>query len=87
MSDHLKVLFNEGLQFVSKSEHLGHLLSDDEDTSHDLEMKRREFVAQFHSLRQELGNQSPVVYLKLIDIFLSHFYGHNLWDLNSVAAE
>ena len=33
------------------------------------------------------GEQSPVVYLKLIDIFLSHFYGHNLWDLNSEAAE
>ena len=81
------VLYNQPLPFVSKSEHLGHLLSDDEDTSHDLEIKRREFVAQFHSLRQELGNQSPVVYLKLIDIFLSHFYGHNLWDLNSEAAE
>ena len=72
----LLILYNQPLPFVSEAEHLGHSISIDERTSHDIDLKRREFVGKYHSLRQELGDQSPVVYLKLINIFLSHFYGH-----------
>ena len=80
-------LYNTHLPFVSHSKHLGHLISNDECTSHDLQWKRREFVGKIHSLRQELCNQSPSVYIKLIVIYFVHFYGHCLWDLSSEDAE
>ena len=38
----------------------------------------------FHALRQELKQQSPLVYMQLIDIYLAHFYGSNLWNLFNV---
>ena len=63
------------------------MISVDECTSHDIDLKRREFVGKYHSLHLELGDQSPVVYLKLINIFLSHFYGHCLWDYSHESAE
>ena len=31
--------------------------------------------------------QTPEVFMKLVDIYLAHFYGHCLWDLSSKVAE
>ena len=61
--------------------HLGHLLYKDGTLNLDCDMKRKSFIGQFHELRQELKFQEPVVYIKLINIYLSHFYGNNLWNL------
>ena len=80
-------LYNQQLPFVNKAEHLGHVISNDESTEHDIHQKRREFISKYHSLRQELGSQSPAVLLTLINIYFTHFYGHCLWNLASDAAE
>ena len=79
------ILYNQPLPFVNEAEHLGHLRSVDEFTSHDVDLKRGDFVGKYQSLRQELRNQSSVVYLKLIN--LSYFYGHCLWDYSQESAE
>ena len=39
-----------------------------------------------HALGQELGSQHPFVVISLVSIYFSSFYGSNLWDLYSDAA-
>ena len=80
-------MYDRDLPYVSDWIHLGHIITNDECMSHDLLTRRREFIGKLHSLQQELGNQSPHVYIKLIDIYLIHMYGSNLWDLSSVYAD
>lgn len=53
---------------------------------HDLLNKRGEFISNVHALRQELGNQDPDVFIKLVVIYLSSMYGSNIWDLCSDSA-
>ena len=80
------ILYDTPLPWVDSYKHLGHLLHIDEDMSHDLLQKRGEFIGKVHALRQELGDQNPVVFMSLVSIYLSSFYGSNLWDLYSEAA-
>ena len=61
--------------------HLGHLIYKNGNFDCDAESKRKSFCGQFHALRQELGKQSPIVLMKLINVYLCSFYGSNLWDL------
>ena len=61
--------------------HLGHLLYKDGTLNLDCDLKRRSFIGQYHALRQELKYQDPLVFLHLINIYLAHFYGSNLWYL------
>ena len=69
------------LPWCDTYEHLGHLLYKDGTLKRDCDLKRRSFIGQFHALRQEIKYQKPIVFLKLINIYLSHFYGSNLWNL------
>ena len=75
------------LPWVSSYKHLGHLLHTSEDWSHDLLKKRGVFIGEFHELQQELGLQESVVMEKLVNTYITSFYGSSLWDLKSVAAE
>ena len=47
----------------------------------DVDLKRRSFIGTFHELRQGLKWQHPSVYTNFIVIYISHFYGSNLWNL------
>ena len=80
-------LYDLQVPFVKTSEHLGHVISNDENTEHDINQKRREFISKYHTLQQELGAQSPVVLITLVNVFFTHFYGHCLWNISSPAAE
>ena len=53
---------------------------------HDLEDKKHTLIGKIHSLRQELSDQEPLVYMKLIRIYLLHLYGGTLWDIFSNGA-
>ena len=75
------ILEGKQLPWVDSWPHLGHLLHRDESLDHDLLQKRGQFIGKLHSLKQEFGNQDPIVYTKLVSIYLSSFYGSNLWDL------
>ena len=72
------------IPWVPSYKHLGHLLHDSEDWDSDLLQKRGIFIGGFHELQQELGLQDPSVMLKLVNTYISSFYGSPLWDLNSV---
>ena len=75
------ILAGKNLPWVLSWPHLGHTLHQDESMSHDLMQKRGQFIGKLHSLRQEFGNKDPIVFMKLVSIYLSSFYGSNLWDL------
>ena len=74
------------LPWVDSHYHLGHLIHRDESMCHDLLSERGEFISKIHSLRQEMGDQSPVVFMKLVNIYNTSIYGSNLWDLYGNAA-
>lgn len=80
------MLYDKPLPWADSYKHLGHLINTDEHMSHDLFTKRAEFISKAHSLRQELGFQDPLVFMKLVMVYLSSMYGSNLWDLFGEAA-
>ena len=80
------MLYNRPLPWVVSHMNLGHLVHTDEHMSRDILAKRGTFIGNEHALRQELGFQDPDVFMRLVLIYLSSFYGSNLWDLFSDAA-
>ena len=44
-------------------------------------------IGKFHSFRQHLGQQDPVVLLSLINTYIMSLYGSNIWDLSSAQSE
>ena len=80
------ILYNKQLPWVDSHIHLGHLIHKDESMCHDILNKRGEFISNVHSLRQELGDQEPDVFMKLVNIYYSSMYGSNVWDLYSDTA-
>ena len=74
------------LPWSDSYKHLGHVLYRDGSLKLDVDLKRRSFIGLFHALRQELQQQYPVIYMELINIYISHFYGSNLWNLFDVDA-
>ena len=80
------VLYDIPLPWVDSYKHLGHYIHSDQNMSHDTLRKRGEFIGNVHAMRQEMGDQNPVVFLALINIYFSSFYGSNLWDLFSEEA-
>ena len=81
------VLYGDKLPFDSQHKNLGHMLSDDESMNVDMDLKINSFIGKFHSLRQQLGPQDPIVMLTLVNTYLTSLYGSNIWDLSSAASE
>ena len=71
------------LPWVSSYKHLGTIIHNSEDWVHDMLIKRGMFIGGFHELQQELGVQHPAVMLRLVNTYITSFYGSPLWDLNS----
>ena len=80
-------LYGKPLPWVDSHPHLGNLITNDSSMDNDLLSKRGEFISKVHSLRQELGDQSPDVFIKLVNIYLVSMYGSNIWDLFGAAAQ
>ena len=79
-------LYNLDLPYVDQWEHLGHTIHKDGQTSHDIMKSRAIFISKIHSLHQELGRVHPKVFMILVQIYLTAFYGATLWDLDSFEA-
>ena len=79
-------LYGKPLPWVDSHIHLGIKINRDGSMDHDLLCKRGEFISKVHSLRQELGDQSPEVFMRLVNIYLTSMYGSNTWDLFGPAA-
>ena len=72
------------LPFVQQWEHLGVIISSDESSHHDLNLKKGAFIGKVHVLQQELGLMDPIVFMKLVKIYFLHLYGSSLWDIFDV---
>ena len=79
-------VYGSDIPWVQEAQHLGHTINADESTDHDLLKKRAIFISKIHALRQELGDQHPEVFNKLVYAYAGSFYGSNLWDLYTVTS-
>ena len=79
-------LYGLSLPYVDRWIHLGTVIHKDEKSDYDVLKTRGEFISNIHSLYQELGRINPYLYIKLVNIYLSSFYGCCLWDLDSPSA-
>ena len=50
---------------------------------HDVAVKRGKFIGTLNSMLQELHFVDSNVFMKLVNIYCTSFYGSNLWDLYS----
>ena len=76
-------LYGLSLPYVDQWNHLGTIINRDESSSYDILKCRAEFISNIHCLYQELGKINPYLFIKLVRIYLSSFYGSCLWDLDS----
>ena len=72
---------NFQIPWCDSYKHLGHTLYRDGSLKLDVDIKKRSFIGTFYELKQELKSQNPLVFMNLIMVYLSHFYGSNLWNL------
>ena len=49
-----------------------------------MDLKKRIFIGTFFELKQELKSPDPIVFMNLIMLYNSHFYGSNLWNLMDI---
>ena len=75
------------IPWTNKYVHLGHVFYKDGSSEIDCVEKSHTFMGKYHSLCQLLKLKDPMVYMKLINIYLCDFYGSNLWYLFGAAAE
>ena len=74
-------VYNMEIPWVEEAGHLGHVVNNDESCAQDMRRKRATYISKVHSLRQELGNQDPEVFNKIIFTYGGAFYGAMLWDI------
>ena len=78
------MLGTKPLPTVLQWPHLGVMIStSDESFESDLDDKRKILIGKISSLQQELGDQDPAVFVKLVQIYFLHLYGSSLWDIYS----
>ena len=75
------------LPWVSTVKHLGYTLQSDNTMSVDCSLKRGQFIRELNPLRQEFHYVSPQVYVKILNLYATSFYGSNLWNLFSKECE
>ena len=80
------ILYGVPLPWVESWKHLGHTIHKDMSSSHDILQRRAQFISNIHALRQELGKVDPTVFLMLVQVYFTSFYGSNLWNLTSASA-
>ena len=81
------VLYGVNVPFVSQHKHLDHMISNEESMNVDFNLKINSTIGKFHSLRQQMGLQDPIVMLTLTNTYLLSLYGSNIWDLSSGDSE
>ena len=84
----LPVLLNGSpLPWVSQVKHLGSTLQLDNSMKVDICQKRGKFIGKINSLMQEFHYVKPQIFVKIMNIFTTSFYGSNLWDIFSPDCE
>ena len=75
------------LPWVKQAKHLGNMLQQDNTMRVDLSQKRGKFIGKVVSLFQEFHYVDHDVFLKIMNIFTTSFYGSSLWDIFSSDCE
>ena len=71
------------LPWVSSVKHLGNTLQCNKTMQVDCSMKRGKFIGKLNSLSQEFHYVQPEIFVKILNIYSTSFYGSSLWDLSS----
>ena len=77
------LLNNDPLPWVSQVKHLGNVLENDNSMKVDCNLKRGKFIGKVNSLLQEFHFVKSDVIVKILNIYVTSFYGSGLWDLYS----
>ena len=75
------------LPWVESAKHVGNILERDNSFSKDIRTKRGSFIGRIHSILQEVHFASPLVKMKMINIYTTSFYGSPLWNLHDGSCE
>ena len=81
------MLNDNALPWVAQVKHLGNTLQCDNSMKLDMAMKRGKFIGKLSSLQQEFHSVEPQVFVKILNIYATSFYGSSLWDLYSKECE
>ena len=82
------VLLNgDPLPWVSSVKHLGNTLQSNNTMQLDCTQKRGKFIGKLNALKQEYHYVQPDVFVKIVNLFSTSFYGSSLWNLNSKDCE
>ena len=71
-----------GIEFVDKWPHLGHIISAMHDNKVDILSKRNILCGQINNVLCYFGKRDPITKLSLLKAYCSSFYGSVLWDLS-----
>ena len=77
------ILDENPLPWVNSVNHLGHILESDNSMRFDCLAKRGKFIGKVHSLLQEFSYVDSTVLARILAIYVTSFYGSNLWNLYS----
>ena len=85
LKDRLAPIILDGnpLPWVNSVNHLGHILESDNSMKSDCLAKRGKFIGKVHSLLQEFSYVDSTVLARILTIYVTSFYGSNLWNLYS----
>ena len=77
------ILNGDPLPWVEKVKHLGNIMEQSNTMKRDCLIKRGKLIGKVNSLLQELHFVAPTIKMKLLNIYVTSFYGSSLWDLYS----
>ena len=77
------MLNGDPLPWVDSVKHLGNILQGDNCMRSDCLMKRAQFIGKVNSLLQEFNFVDNSVMIRILNIYVTTFYGSCLWDLYS----
>ena len=77
------LLNSDPLPWVSQVKHLGNILQNDNSMKIDCTLKRGKYIGKVNSLLQEFHFVKAEVFIKILNIYTTSFYGSGLWDLYS----
>ena len=75
------------LPWVGQLKHLGNVLESVNSMKVDCAIKRGRFVGKVNSLLQEFHYVESSVFIKILNIYTTSFYGSGLWDLQSTECD
>ena len=76
-------LNGDPLPWVDSVKHLGNILQCDNSMRSDCLLKRGQFIGKVNSLLQEFSYVDSSVMVRILEIYVTTFYGSCLWDLYS----